>query len=78
MWTALGERLQHYIWIQLITLSLSPSLPIQSNEPTGSTRHFNVSSIASWSDSQTFQRILLCGFQPYFIKWAFDAKTEYE
>ena len=43
MWTVFGERLQHCIWLQLITLSLSPSLPIQSNEPTGSALHFNVS-----------------------------------
>ena len=39
----------------LTPLSLSPSLPIQSNEPTRSALHFNVSSIASWSDSQTFK-----------------------
>ena len=51
MWTVLGKRLQQCIWIQLITLSLSPSLPIQSNEPIGSALDFNVSSIASWSDS---------------------------
>ena len=61
-----------------LSLSLSLSLPIQSNEPIGSALHFNVSSIVSWSDSKTFQRILLCGFPPYFIKWTFDVTTKFE
>ena len=77
MWTVLGERLQHCIWIQLITL-LSLPLSLFNLMSQIDLLDILMSQVLPHGLTRELSKESYCGFPPYFIKWTFDVTKRFE